>query len=69
MFNDRGNGIWHAIFNACANSLAWAAGRLDPFWPGGMNYVKLNVILFCLVLPLVLLASLTLNLAFILGWF
>jgi hypothetical protein len=36
--------------------------------PGGMNYVKINVILFCIILPVVLLASLALNLAFILGW-
>jgi hypothetical protein len=68
MFNDNGNGIWHAAFNACANSMSWAAGKLDPFWPGGMNYVKINVILFCIILPVVLLASLALNLAFILGW-
>lgn len=66
MFNDRGNGVWHAMFNACANSLHWMAKRLDPVWPGGMDYVKLNVIIFCLVLPFVLLVSLGLNLAFIL---
>ncbi len=33
-----------------------------------MDYVKLNVILFCIVLPLVFLGSLCLNLAFLLGW-
>jgi hypothetical protein len=44
------------------------ARKLDPVWPGGMDYVKLNVILFCLVLPLILAASLALNLAFLLGW-
>jgi hypothetical protein len=48
--------------------MSWAAGKLDPFWPGGMNYVKINVILFCIILPVDLLASLTLNLPFILGW-
>jgi hypothetical protein len=66
MFNDRGNGGWHAMFNACANSLHWMAAKLDPWWPGGMDYVKLNVIIFCFVLPVILLASLGLNLAFIL---
>ena len=68
MFNDTGNGIWHAAFNACANSLVWAASKLDPYWPGGMDYVKINVILFCLILPVVLAISLGLNLAFLFGF-
>jgi hypothetical protein len=68
LFKERENGIWHSMFNACANSLAWAAGKLDPVWPGGMDYVKINVILFCVVLPVLLLASLGLNLAFLMGW-
>ncbi len=67
MFNDKSNGIWHGTFNACANSLHWLASKLDPVWPGGMDYVKINVILFCFVLPIVLAASLGLNLAFLLG--
>jgi hypothetical protein len=33
-----------------------------------MDYVKINVILFCVLLPLILAASLGLNLAFLLGW-
>jgi hypothetical protein len=32
-----------------------------------MDYVKINVILFCVLLPIILLASLALNLAFLLG--
>lgn len=67
MFDDKGNGIWHSLFNACANSLHWVAAKLDPYWPGGMDYVKINVILFCGVVPAVLLASLGLNLALLLG--
>jgi hypothetical protein len=31
-----------------------------------MDYVKINVILFCIILPLILIASLALNLAFLL---
>ena len=69
MFHDKGNGFWHGAFNACANSLLWAARKLDPIWPGGMDYVKINVILFCMVLPVVLVVSLGLNLAFLLGLF
>ncbi len=67
MFNDKDNGIWHSAFNACANSLHWLASKLDPVWPGGMDYVKINVILFCVILPIVLTVSLGLNLAFLFG--
>ena len=56
------------MFNLCANSLDWAARKLaPPWWSGGMDYVKINVILFCIVLPVVLAVSLGLNLAFLLG--
>lgn len=42
-------------FEACAGSLHWLALKLDPWFPGGMNYVKINVIIFVILLPLVLL--------------
>jgi hypothetical protein len=67
MFHDKGNGPWHAVFNLCANSLHWLASKLAPLWPGGMDYVKINVILFCIILPVLLAASLALNLAFLFG--
>jgi hypothetical protein len=67
MFHDKGNGPWHALFNLCANFLHWLAAKLDPLWPGGMDYVKINVILFCIILPIVLFVSLALNIAFLLG--
>jgi hypothetical protein len=66
MFHDKDNGICHAVFNLCANFLHWLASKLDPVIPGGMDYVKINVIIFCLILPLILIASLALNLAFLL---
>ena len=59
--------FWHTAFDLCANSLVWLARILDPIWPGGMDYVKINVILFCVILPIILIASLGLNLAFLLG--
>lgn len=68
MFQDKGNGLWHSAFNLCANSLSWTAKKLNPIWPGGMDYVKINVILFCVILPIVLLASLGLNFACLMGW-
>jgi hypothetical protein len=59
--------LWHTAFDLCANFLYWLASKLDSFWPGGMDYVKINVILFCIILPIVLATSLALNLAFLLG--
>ena len=56
---------WQKVFDLCAGSLHWAAQRLDQFWPGGMDYIKINVILFCIILPMVLAASLGLNLTFL----
>ena len=67
MFHDKGNGIWHAVFNLSANFLHSLASKLDPIWPGGMDYVKINVTLFCIILPIILIASLALNLAFLFG--
>jgi hypothetical protein len=61
------NHPWHTAFDLCANSLHWLAARLDPVWPGGIDYVKINVILFCIILPIVMTASLALNLAFLFG--
>jgi hypothetical protein len=68
MFKDTQHGIWHSAFNLCANSLSTTAKWLDPIWPGGMDYVKINVILFCIVLPILFAASLGLNIAFLIGW-
>lgn len=59
--------VWNMVFNLCAYSLHRLATILDPVWPGGMDYVKINVILFCMILPVVLIASLGLNLAWLLG--
>jgi len=53
--------LWHDLFDACVSQLENAATQLDPYWPGGMDYCKLNVILFCIVLPIVLGLSLALN--------
>lgn len=60
-------GIWHRLFNLCANRLEWSAKRLNPIWPGGMDYVKINVILFCVILPIILVVSLGLNIAWLTG--
>jgi hypothetical protein len=49
------------VFDLCVVFLVWAAKKLDPVWPGGMDYIKINVILFCIVLPAILVGSLALN--------
>lgn len=67
MKHSDGQNLWHDAFDLCANSLHWLARKLDPIWPGGMDYVKINVILFCIILPIILVASLALNLAFLFG--
>lgn len=58
--------IWHQSFDACVLLLQLAAEKLDPYWPGGMDYVKINVILFCIVLPAVMGLSLALNVVLVL---
>ena len=37
------------------------AEKLDPIWPGGMDYKKINVLIFCVAGPALFAASLALN--------
>ena len=52
---------WKWVFDLCVLFLAWLALTLDPVVPGGMDYIKINVILFCVLLPVILIGSLALN--------
>ena len=54
--------IYRKPFELCVNALLIAADKLDPYWPGGMDYKKINVLVFCVAGPTVFLASLALNL-------
>jgi len=56
---------WKWAFDACVLFLAWLVVTLDPVVPGGMSYIKINVILFCILLPVVLVGSLGLNIIFL----
>ena len=38
------------VFRGCVDLLETSAAFLDPYWPGGMDYIKINVILFCILL-------------------
>ena len=53
--------LWQWVFDLCVALLVWTAEKLDPVWPGGMDYIKINVILFCVLLPIILVGSLALN--------
>jgi len=55
------DGVWQWVFDLCVLFLVMLANALDPVWPGGMDYIKINVILFCILLPIVLVGSLALN--------
>ena len=48
-------------FSLCVDALEFTAKVLDPIWPGGMNYTKINVILFCIVGPVAFACSIALN--------
>ncbi len=63
--NAANTSIWHRVFDGCVLLLQLAAEKLDPYWPGGMDYVKINVILFCIVLPVILGISVAMNIALI----
>ena len=58
---------WHTAFDLCSNSLYRMAIWLKPIWPTA-DYIRINVLIFCVLLPIVLFGSIGLNLAFLLGW-
>jgi len=43
------------------DALEFAATKLDSYWPGGMDYRKINILIFCVAGPLVLGGSVALN--------
>ena len=52
---------YRELFEFCVQALLVAAEKLDPFWPGGMDYKKINVLIFCVVGPALFAASVALN--------
>jgi len=59
---------YEGAFGACVDLLNWGAARLNPYWPGGMNYTKINVILFCIILPILGVLSLAGNVIALAVW-
>lgn len=49
------------VFSLCVQVLEWGAQKADPIWPGGMDYEKINVLIFCVLLPVVLFVSIGMN--------
>ena len=41
-------------FDICVDVLLIAAEKIDPYWPGGMDYRKINVLIFCVAGPIIL---------------
>ena len=48
-------------FELCVDVLLITAEKLNQIWPNGMDYKKLNIIIFCLVGPSLFAASIALN--------
>ncbi len=48
-------------FELCVEGLLIAADRLNPIWPGGMDYKKLNILIFCIAGPAIFAGSVALN--------
>jgi hypothetical protein len=48
-------------FEVCVQALMVVAEKLDPIWPGGMDYKKINVLIFCVAGPALFAASVALN--------
>jgi len=53
--------IYRKPFELCVDALLIAADKLDPIWPKGMDYQKINVLIFCVAGPIIFAASLALN--------
>ena len=53
--------IYRKPFELCVDALMIAADKLDPYWPGGMDYKKINVLVFCVAGPALFAASVALN--------
>jgi hypothetical protein len=53
--------IYRKPFELCVDALMIAADKLDPYWPGGMDYKKINVLIFCVAGPALFAASVALN--------
>ena len=57
----------HFLFDKCVAGMDWLANKMDPWFPGGMDYAKINVIICCMLIPTVLAASLILNVVLVLN--
>jgi len=52
---------YRGLFELCVQALLVTAEKLDPIWPGGMDYKKINVLIFCVAGPALFAASVALN--------
>jgi len=52
---------YYKAFDLCVDALEFTATKLDPYSPGGLDYRKINVLLFCVAGPAIFAASVGLN--------
>jgi len=54
---------YYKAFDLCVDALEFTATKLNPIWPGGrgMDYRKINILIFCVAGPAVFAASVGLN--------
>jgi len=52
---------YHKAFDLCVDALEFTATRLDPYFPGGLDYRKINILIFCIAGPAIFAASVGLN--------
>ena len=57
---------YRGLFELCVQALLVTAENLDPIWPGGMDYKKINVLIFCVAGPVIFAGSVGLNI--VLAW-
>ncbi len=64
---------YYKAFDLCVDALEFTATKLHPYFPGGLDYRKINVLIFCVAGPAVFAASVGLNVVLLiklmkLGW-
>jgi hypothetical protein len=52
---------YHKAFDLCVDALEFTATKLDPYFSGGLDYRKINILIFCVAGPIIFASSVGLN--------
>jgi len=52
---------YHKAFDLCVDALEFTATTLHPYFPGGLDYRKINILIFCVLGPIIFASSVGLN--------